>query len=394
MPSISCMIMVLRINIDLMKISLIFLLICLNPMMVQGQIQQHENYVNSLEWSPNGEYLLSGSTDRTTKIWDNDGKLIDTKFLNGSVLDVKWISNEKFVTTDTEQFVLGWEINNDKPIFKFKRHNGYVKTIGIHLQPNSSDIRIISGGDGSNVYDYNWDTLDNNLGNNFNINNVIRDHNQTQLITTVGISSEGDRYFVGGYDGYLRIYELNGNNIIDMTSINLNEKIYSADISSDGNHIVISSENSINSYDINNFDDVKKIGEISQLKCTEGCLNADIKFNKDNTQIGLAVNKEILVYGWDNSTGFGEEILRLANSDLEYEDSMKIYAMDWGLEDQSIVFAIGADIYNYNLEGVELFSILGVIPEENSLIFYIGISLIFIFILYYIRKFIRRFVKN
>lgn len=388
------MIMVLRINIDLMKISLIFLLICLNPMMVQGQIQQHENYVNSLEWSPNGEYLLSGSTDRTTKIWDNDGKLIDTKFLNGSVLDVKWISNEKFVTTDTEQFVLGWEINNDKPIFKFKRHNGYVKTIGIHLQPNSSDIRIISGGDGSNVYDYNWDTLDNNLGNNFNINNVIRDHNQTQLITTVGISSEGDRYFVGGYDGYLRIYELNGNNIIDMTSINLNEKIYSADISSDGNHIVISSENSINSYDINNFDDVKKIGEISQLKCTEGCLNADIKFNKDNTQIGLAVNKEILVYGWDNSTGFGEEILRLANSDLEYEDSMKIYAMDWGLEDQSIVFAIGADIYNYNLEGVELFSILGVIPEENSLIFYIGISLIFIFILYYIRKFIRRFVKN
>ena len=108
----------------------------------------------------------------------------------------------------------------------------------------------------------------------------------------------------------------------------------------------------------------------------------------------MAVNKEILVYGWDNSTGFGEEILRLANSDLEYEDSMKIYAMDWGLEDQSIVFAIGADIYNYNLEGVELFSILGVIPEENSSIFYIGISLIFIFILYYIRKFIRRFVKN
>ncbi len=51
----------------------------------------HQSWVNSVSWSPDGQTLASGSYDKTIKLWNKEGKLLNT--LNGhqsSVYSVSW----------------------------------------------------------------------------------------------------------------------------------------------------------------------------------------------------------------------------------------------------------------------------------------------------------------
>ena len=169
-----------------MAFSLSLILLSMNSFSINAQVSTgHMNYVNTLEWSPNGELLLSGATDQSAKIWKADGDLVETKKSsqgpNGSVLDVEWIDNERFLTADANQLVFGWEINSINPIFMNLIDIMVLlrQLVLIHHHQMYSEPRIVSGGDGSNVFDYNLlagDKL-------FDINNVIMRSNQVKRVT-------------------------------------------------------------------------------------------------------------------------------------------------------------------------------------------------------------------
>lgn len=46
----------------------------------RNRFQGHENRVNSVAFSPDGKTIVSGSTDRTVRLWDLEGNQIDQPF--------------------------------------------------------------------------------------------------------------------------------------------------------------------------------------------------------------------------------------------------------------------------------------------------------------------------
>ena len=368
--------------------SLSLILLSMNSFSINAQVSTgHMNYVNTLEWSPNGELLLSGATDQSAKIWKADGDLVETKKSfqgpNGSVLDVEWIDNERFLTADANQLVFGWEINSMDPIYEFNRHNGFVKAIS--FDPSSSNVsepRIVSGGDGSNVFDYNLlagDKL-------FDINNVIRDHDQVKRVTTINFSEDGNRIIIGGEDGYFRIYEVSGTNINLLGSKNIEEKILSSDIDFNGDRVIISGETGIYSFQITEFGVPIEIGSKLELNCMSTCLNTDIKFDQNNSKVAFAIDNSILIYDWDENLGIVERLLEVQTTSLGFEDSIKTYSIDWHPDGNKIAFGLGANIYVTDLLGQNTLFSQGELPQESNSIFYIGSGIVILIVMIIITR--------
>ncbi|NDB56648.1 hypothetical protein EB155_13200 [archaeon] len=360
----------------------------MNTFSINAQVSTgHMNYINTLEWSPNGELLLSGATDQSAKIWKTDGDLFETKKSyqgpNGSVLDVEWIDNERFLTADANQLVFGWEINSMDPIYEFNRHNGFVKAIS--FDPSSSNVsepRVVSGGDGSNVFDYNLLAGD----DLFDINNIIRDHDQVKRITTINFSGDGNRIIIGGEDGYFRIYDVSGININLLGSKNLEEKIFSSDIDFNGDRVIISGETGVYSFEITEFGVPVEIGSKLELNCMNVCLNTDIKFDQNNSKVAFAIDNSILIYEWDENLGIDEKLLEIQTTSLGFEDSVKTYSIDWHPNGEKIAFGLGANIYVSDLLGQNTLFSQGELPQENNAIFYIGSGIVVLIVMIIITR--------
>src|SRR5207237_554504 len=66
-----------------------------------GRPLQHKNWVNSVAWSPDGKYVLTGSEDNIARVWEaSSGKpvaqLLEHK---GPVKSVAWSPDGKYVLT-------------------------------------------------------------------------------------------------------------------------------------------------------------------------------------------------------------------------------------------------------------------------------------------------------
>lgn len=59
--------------------------------MISTFILSYRDGVYSVAFSPNGEYLASGSPDRTINIWSlKEGKIVKTYTGNGGIFEVCW----------------------------------------------------------------------------------------------------------------------------------------------------------------------------------------------------------------------------------------------------------------------------------------------------------------
>ncbi|GKE02526.1 WD40 domain-containing protein/LisH domain-containing protein [Tanacetum coccineum] len=69
-------------------------------------LNRHRHRVLSLSFSPNGEYLATGSLDKFMYIWSvKDGRLIKRYASNGGIFDISWHNNGDKIAgvTDTNQ---------------------------------------------------------------------------------------------------------------------------------------------------------------------------------------------------------------------------------------------------------------------------------------------------
>ncbi|NET53921.1 MAG: WD40 repeat domain-containing protein, partial [Merismopedia sp. SIO2A8] len=78
---------------------------------------EHSKQVNSVSFSHNGKLIASGSDDQTIKIWSHNGKELRTLFGHEArVLSVNFTPNDKqLVSADSEGKVIVWDLDLDYP---------------------------------------------------------------------------------------------------------------------------------------------------------------------------------------------------------------------------------------------------------------------------------------
>ena len=84
-----------------------------------------------MKWNKKGNYILTGSLDHTTIVWDavtGDAKQ-QHEFHTGAVLDVDWLDNTTFATSSSDGKVYVCKVGSTEPLKVFEGHKDEVNAI-------------------------------------------------------------------------------------------------------------------------------------------------------------------------------------------------------------------------------------------------------------------------
>ncbi|KAH6599203.1 hypothetical protein BASA50_003231 [Batrachochytrium salamandrivorans] len=113
---------------------------------IKFTMQKHQGPVFSLRWSKNGDLLLSGSVDRTAIVWDaSTGEARQQfQFHSAPTLDVDWRDDSTFATCSTDKQIYICQLGSLEPLRHFAGHEDEVNAIkwessGTYLASCSDD---------------------------------------------------------------------------------------------------------------------------------------------------------------------------------------------------------------------------------------------------------------
>ncbi len=206
--------------------------------------QGHSDYIWSVDWSPQGKYVVSGSSDGTSQVWEAgtgkrllsyrshispaqsndwarsvawspDGKQIVTGFQDGTAESLDIVSREHLSTysgaqsgvaavawsPDGKYVALGryddtvqiYEAASGKPLLTYSGHNDFVLTVAW-----SHDGKRIASGSSDGIVKV-WRPSDGHLFLNYT--------NHTDDIRSVSWSHDDTRIVSGSWDGTAQVWE-------------------------------------------------------------------------------------------------------------------------------------------------------------------------------------------
>ncbi|KAI1307359.1 Transducin (beta)-like 1, Y-linked [Mortierella claussenii] len=101
----------------------------------RGQLRylmsQHRGPIFALKWNKKGNYILTGSLDHTTIVWDaTTGEARQQhEFHTGAVLDVDWLDNTTFATSSSDGKVYVCKVDSTEPLKVFEGHKDEVNAV-------------------------------------------------------------------------------------------------------------------------------------------------------------------------------------------------------------------------------------------------------------------------
>ena len=114
----------------------------------------HSNFVETMAFSPDGRFVLSGDSDNILKLWDiYTGKEIRT-FVGhkGSVKSIAFSSNGNYaISGGKDNTIILWDILNGEKIKSFIGHTNYITSVLF-----SPDGKYIYSGSEDNTFKL-WD---------------------------------------------------------------------------------------------------------------------------------------------------------------------------------------------------------------------------------------------
>jgi WD40 repeat protein len=186
----------------------------------------HTNSVTSVKFSPDGKYIISGSEDKTLRLWDLQGNTIGKPFTGHTeeVTSVDWSSDGKYIVSGSyDQTLRLWDPQGNPVGKPFKGHTKSVYAVAF-----SPDGKYIASGSEDRTIRI-WDLAGNPVGQPFT--------GYEDGVSTVTWSPDG-KYIVGGsYDKTIRVWNIQGD-LIGSMMIGHVKEVYSTAFSPNGKYVV------------------------------------------------------------------------------------------------------------------------------------------------------------
>jgi WD40 repeat protein len=160
----------------------------------------HIDRVNSIAFTPDGETIATASKDRTVRIWDRHGKLLN--ILNGHLSLVESVSfspDRKFlVSAEHNGRIIVWQANGIM-LHSFLAHQSVVSSVA--FSPDSKAIASAS-----------WDNRI-RLWEPSGVEILTKPMSHRGAIYSVAFSADGKTFASAGEQGDVKIWDRNGNEI-------------------------------------------------------------------------------------------------------------------------------------------------------------------------------------
>ncbi|MBD2100101.1 eIF2A-related protein, partial [Leptolyngbya sp. FACHB-261] len=162
----------------------------------RNRFQSHQDSVDSIEFSPNGQQLATLGEDGIARLWDLKGKqLAQFKPATGRVDSIEFSPNSQQLATGGEDGIARlWDLKG-KQLAQFKPATGGVTSI--EFSPNSQQLAT-GGADGTARL---WDLKGKQLA---------QFKHSIDYITSIEFSPNSQQLATGGADGTARLWDLKG----------------------------------------------------------------------------------------------------------------------------------------------------------------------------------------
>ena len=160
-------------------------------------LEGHSYSVTSVAITSDDSKIVSGSWDKTIKIWDlNTGELLKTlKGHSDSVSSVAITSDDsKIVSGSIDNTIKVWDLNSGELLNTLERHYSTVNSMAI-----SSDNSKIVSGSGDNTIKV-WDL------NSGELLNTLEGHSSS--VNSVAITSDNSKIVSGSWDKTIKVWDL------------------------------------------------------------------------------------------------------------------------------------------------------------------------------------------
>ncbi len=157
----------------------------------------HTNGVNSVAFSPDGRFVLSGSWDEMLRLWEVESGQEVRQFTghSGDVRSVAFSPDGRYVLSGSSDKTLRlWEVATGQEVRRFTRHTGWVTSVAF-----SPDGRYVLSGSDDQALRL-WDVATGQ--------EVRRFTGHTGWVNSVAFSPDGRYVLSGSYDQTLRLWEV------------------------------------------------------------------------------------------------------------------------------------------------------------------------------------------
>ncbi|ETO09924.1 NB-ARC domain-containing protein, partial [Reticulomyxa filosa] len=298
----------------------------------ESYLQGHSNSVTSVGFSPDGFKIVSGSRDKTVRIWDvSSGKQIKSLEGHSNIIHSAGFSPDgsKIVSGSQDKTIRIWDVSSGEQIQLLKEHSSIVASVG--FSPDGS--KIVSGSSDTTIRI--WDVSSGELIRSLN--------GHSRLVSFVGFFPDGSKIVSGSYDNTIRIWDVSSGEQIQLLKGHSNI-ITSVGFSPDGSKIVSGSyDKAIRIWDVSSGELIRQLEGHS-----EGITS--VKFSPDGSKIvSGSLDKTVQIWDvssrkliqkleghshWVNSVGFSPDGSKIVSG--SFDKSIRIWNVPFRKLTQSL----------------------------------------------------------